>query len=76
MDPKILAKFPSMHITYASDEVLFSEIRAFIQRLQSLKVKVVDNSVDNVIHAFAIYSYLRPSKSYFTTIKDFLNPKK
>lgn len=76
MDPKILAKFPSMHITYASDEVLFSEISAFIDKLQSLNVRVVDNSVDNVVHAFAIYSYLRPSKSYFRTIKSFFNTDK
>lgn len=72
INPETLAQFPGVHITYDRDEVLLWEIQEWTKQLKKLGVKLVDNSVDNGFHAFAVYSYLPMSKQYFSEIsRDF-----
>lgn len=65
-----VAKFPPVHITYDRDEVLAWEIQSWIKKLKAEKVSLVDNSVDNGFHAFAVYNYLAISKNYYLTLSN------
>jgi len=70
IDQHCLKQFPPLHITYDRDEVLYPEIQAWIHSLRKYGVMLVDNSVDNGFHAFAVYNYLPMSKAYFSGVSE------